>query len=272
MRHSARIMMVLSSAGCAALPPVVARLPEVTVHAADPEVGARGVRAWKACSDHVPEILGIDSRWHGRIVFLSEEVWGPSCAFFDPGGTIYVGSELQETEAELTFVLAHELTHALAKDEWVELLPSALQEGIATWVGSRVTNRPAAPADWYPPMQDVRRMLTLSPEDFAKVDQGYLECVAAWYVQHLGLDYIRERAQAGGVFEVLSARHRLTHYGADGSILAEDYAAGLPFGGSTPEGTVRTEVDLVFVPGEPVVPGRPSIPASGVLDDELLDH
>lgn len=254
------------------MPPVVTRLPEVTFHAADPEVGARGVRAWKTCSERVPEILGIDARWHGRIVFLSEEIQGRSCAFFDPDGTIYVGAEFQESEPDLTFILAHELTHALARGEWVELLPWALQEGIASWVGGRVANRAAVPAVWCPPTQEVRRMLLLSSEGFAKIpDQTYLERVASWYVQQLGLDYVRERVRSGLGFQVPMARYRLTHYGMDGAILAEDYAAGLPLGGSTPEGTVRTEVDLVFVPGELVLPDASGLD-SGVLSEEFANH
>ncbi len=254
------------------MPPVVTRLPEVTFHAADPEVGARGVQAWKACCERVPEILGIDARWHGRIVFLSGEIQGRSCAFFDPEGTIFVGAEFQESETDLTFLLAHELTHALARGEWVELLPWALQEGVASWVGGRVSNRTAVLAGWCPPTQEVRRMLLLSPEDFAKApDQTYLERVASWYVQQLGLDYVRERVRSGLAFQVPMARYRLTHYGIDGAILAEDYAAALPLGGSTPEGTMRTEVDLVFVPGELVLPGD-SDSDSSVLGEESLKH
>jgi hypothetical protein len=95
----------------------------------------------------------------------------------------------------------------------------------------------------------------LSPEDHgACLDRPGMERTAAWYVQQLGLGYLRERLERKEPFQLPEARYSLTHFGPGGVILGQEISEGLPVDARTPAGTIRTEVSVVYVPGEPVMP------------------
>jgi hypothetical protein len=137
--------------GCQSAPPIVERTPHGVIRATDVQAGRAYLEDFVEFHAAIREMLP-DTRdgdveiWVGDIAHVheqgSETAWADAFTLtWSSGRTprVHLPGE-NKSVAERRNLIAHELVHALLGPSW-QTLPTALEEGLATWVATQLEPR-----------------------------------------------------------------------------------------------------------------------------------
>ncbi|MEO0649434.1 MAG: hypothetical protein AAFZ65_02000 [Planctomycetota bacterium] len=157
--------------GCQSVPPVAQVTPHGIIRAHDAEAGAAYADDFIEFRDRICELLP-DTRegdveiWVGELDHdhgpASETAWADAYTLtWSSGRTPRVHlPEQASTAPERRNLVAHELVHALLGPSW-RTLPTALEEGLATWVATQLEPRSH---------QRITKLLAARPDRFARLE------------------------------------------------------------------------------------------------------
>ncbi len=197
MTHSTAIrlrglaILLLSTTGCASLPPSFLETPGAHIRAPGPVLAQTVAGVFDKLNAEVTGTLSCDG---GRptIVLLPTELPG-DVAGQVTADTVYLGAEALLV---IPWALAHELVHFhVQKTGWT--FPShAIEEGLAYFVAEQIAGPGRSLSGrWCPTPELLQRALAIDTREYVEMDCTIeIDRTGMWIVEQLGIDEIR-RAQ-----------------------------------------------------------------------------